>query len=263
MTERGEIEKKLQEKSKTISSGAYRGYGKLEEIFHKKHTGQYISGTILGANDGIITTFVVVAGAVGASLSPVVILVLGFANVLGDAVSMGFGNYLGEKSEADYNRGQREKEYWETERFPEVERWEVEEIFKRWGFTGKDLDRAVQIVTSDRDVWVDIMMKEELGISEDSDGQQPIKKGLVTFTAFVLAGSVPLVPFLIPGVPNPALVATFTAGLELFIIGALRTMTSPISWLKGGLEMLLVGSVAGGIAYGVGYLVDRIVSGLI
>jgi len=254
------IKKLLEHKAKLLKQPGFEGYSRLEEVFHKRETGQYLSDIILGANDGIITTFVVVAGASGASLAPLVILVVGFANVLGDAVSMGFGNYLGQKSEADYNRSQRRKEYWEVEKFPEIERWEIEEVFKKWGFKGDDLERAVEIVTSDKDVWVEVMMREELGIIEESVSQ-PFKRGLATFLAFVLVGSVPLIPFLIPPLASSAaIISSFVAAGELFIIGALRKLVYPVNWLKAGLEMLLVGALAGGIAYTVGYFVDKFVN---
>lgn len=257
------ILKLLEKKAELLKQGDFEGFKKLEETYHSKGAGQHISDVILGANDGIITTFVVVAGATGAGLSPLVIVILGFANVLGDAVSMGFGNYLGQKSEQDYNHGQRQKEEWEVKEFPEIERYEIRQIFERWGFGGLDLDRAVEIVTSDKKVWVDVMMKEELGIIEESS-QKPVKSGIMTFTAFIAAGIIPLIPFLIPPLhSNAHWYSTVLAGVELFIIGAMRSTISPQKWLKGGLEMFFVGALAGGIAFGAGYIVDKIISGLI
>lgn len=240
----------------------YEGYRRLEDVFHKKTAGRYISDVILGANDGIVTTFVIVAGAVGAHLDPVIILVLGFANVLGDAASMGFGKYLGDKSEAQYNQAQRKQEEWEIEKYPDIESWEIEEIFSKWGFEGNDLKRAVEIVTSNKKVWTDIMMTQELGIVEEKS--QPMASGLATFIAFTLAGSLPLIPFITPGLREIApLSATVIAGIELFVIGALRSVVAPQKWIKAGAEMLVVGAVAGGIAYGVGYFVDRIVGSIV
>jgi len=254
-------------KSKAVKKSNGNGKSVLVEksatsdnVFHRSGFGEYISSIILGANDGIITTFVVVAGATGASLEPVVIVILGFANVLGDAVSMGMGNYLGEKSAEDYNRGQRTNEEQAIETHPEEERSEVREIFKKWNFAGKDLDRAVEIVTSDKKTWVDIMMRQELGIVERGF-QGPIKEGVITFVAFIVAGSVPLIPFLLPALrDNGAFYSMIFSGVELFSIGAMRAFISPQKWIKGGLEMLAVGAIASGLAYAVGYYVDKIIN---
>jgi len=238
-------------------------YSRLERLRKNETTGQDLSDAILGANDGIITTFVVVAGAVGATLGPIVILIIGFANVLGDAVSMGFGNYLGRKSQADYHKGQREDEERQIETHPKEERQEIRKIFSDWGFKSKDLDKAVEIVTADKKVWVDVMMKEELGVMEQESGHAK-RSGLVTFIAFVIAGCVPLLPFLFPLASGTAtFLATVLSGAELFVIGSLRSLVTPVKWFKAGVEMLLVGAIAGGLAYAVGTLLDRIVGSVL
>lgn len=69
--------------------------------------GRYVSDIVFGSNDGLVTTFAIVAGAAGANLSPFVVLALGFANLIGDGISMGLGEYLGRKSENEYFRGKR------------------------------------------------------------------------------------------------------------------------------------------------------------
>lgn len=253
------IKQLLEEKYKLFRQGGkgIKEFRHLEDIFHKRTSGRYVADFILGANDGIITTFVVVAGAIGAALSPLVVMVLGIANLLGDGASMGFGNYLGQKSEADYNRGQRQKEYWETDKFPEVEEQEIREIFGKWGFKDKDLERAVEIVISNKKIWVDIMMTEELGIIEESSSK-PAKSGLVTFVAFVIAGAIPLIPFLIPVFAQvTGLLSLIFSAIALFIVGALRSHISPQNWLRGGMEMLLVGGIAAGLAYFSGLVVNH------
>lgn len=233
-------------------------YRKFENLYHRHTAGKYVGDFIYGANDGIITTFAIVAGAVGASLSPLVILVLGFANIVADGISMGASNYLGKRSEQDYARAQRKKEEWEIDNLREIEVEEIREIFEKKGFRGKDLARAVEIITSDRKVWLDVMMKDELGIIEEH-GHDPRKHGLVTFAAFIVAGLIPLVPFLLPFVPNAFVISIIFGGLALFAAGALRTLITTVSWIRGGLEVLVVGSGAAVAAYLVGAFVDKLV----
>lgn len=62
----------------------------------------YLHSAILSSNDGLITTFAVVAGSLGANLDPGVIVILGMANLFADGFSMASGNYLGAKSEQEY-----------------------------------------------------------------------------------------------------------------------------------------------------------------
>ena len=250
------LEEVKKRKEKFISENAK--YANWEAMYHRHTTGKYIGDLIYGANDGIITTFAVVAGAVGASLSPAVILILGFANIFADGLSMGASNYLSIRSEQDYAKAQREKEEWEVDHLREIEVDEIREIFEKKGFKGKDLERAVKVITSNRQVWVDTMMKDELGILED-EGENPIKHGFFTFAAFSIAGIVPLLAYVVPGVPDAFWAAVFLGMASLFIVGALRSLVTAVGWFRGGLEMLLVGSGAAMVAYIVGNFVEKIV----
>lgn len=224
---------------------------------HKALLGRFIGDFIYGANDGIITTFAIVAGAAGANLPHFVIAILGLSNIVADGLSMGASNYLGNKSEQDYAKHQREREKWEIKHMREDEIEEVRDIYRKKGFKGKDLETAVAIITSNEKVWLDTMMKEELSIMEESE--DPKKTGLATFGAFVIAGFVPLLPFLIPGIPNPFAVSVIGAGVTLFIVGALRSYVTTISFLRGGLEMFVIGAVSSSAAY----IISGVVEGLI
>lgn len=162
---------------------------------HQK--GAFLKDAVLGASDGIVTTFAVVAGSVGASLTPQVVVILGFANLIADGISMSAGNYMGVKSEVEYENvmGDNEKE-----------------------------------------------------------GSPFIHAG-VTFGAFVTAGFIPLIPYVFHIQPVFELSMIFVA-LALFTSGALRSKMTRKNFIKGGIEMLLIGGLASGAAYIVGYLLQ-------
>jgi VIT1/CCC1 family predicted Fe2+/Mn2+ transporter len=244
-----------QRKEKYISENSQ--YRQWEGMYHKHIVGKYIGDFIYGANDGLITTFAIVAGSVGASLSPSVIIILGFANIFADGISMGASNYLGARSEQDYAKSQRKKEEWEVEHLRDIEVDEIREIFEKKGFRGGDLERAVAIVTADKKVWVDMMMREELDIIEDPK-DDPKKHGMMTFAAFVVVGVLPLSPYLLP-VSNNFMASILVGLIALFVIGGSRTFVTAVNFIRGGLEMLLIGSSAAGAAYIVGYLIEKMV----
>lgn len=254
-----EIEKALERKRKLLAQPDHLSNEQMESIYHHKQTGRYIGDFVYGANDGIVTTFAVVTGSVGASLSPFIIIILGFANLVADGLSMAASSFLSRKSDLEYQEGQRKKEAWEIENLPEIEVQEVRDIFEKMGFTGPDLDRAVEITIKDKKRWVDIMMVHELGIIDDP-ADQPWKHGLATFSAFVVAGLAPLLPFIIPAIAQNALIlSSIFSGIALFTSGALRTLITPKSWWRGGLEMLAVGSLAAGAAFFVGLILKNLV----
>ena len=223
---------------------------------HASAAGNYLRDMVYGANDGIVTTFAVVAGVAGAELGLNVVLILGFANLLADGLAMAIGNYLGTKSELEYITKERAMETWEVEHLPDLEKKEVEDIYRKKGFQGKDLARAVEIITANKKIWVDTMMAEELKLLPESNAS-PVNNGIATFIAFTIAGLMPLLPYVfkLPMTFNTSIVFT---GLALFIVGSLRTLITKKHWLISGLEVLLIGAIAAIAAYFTGDLIKNL-----
>lgn len=222
------------------------------EELHGSALGPYIHDIVYGANDGIVTTFAVVSGVAGADLASYVIVILGFANVLADGLSMGLGNFLSSKSRQDNYQRLLKEEMREIEEVPDIEREEIREIFEAKGFTGADLDRATEIITSDKKIWADTMMREEHGMTQGEDGT-PVLHAVMTFLAFVVFGSIPIVPYLLPLADSIRFTVTIvSAGLALLIVGLLRSWVTRERLIRGPLEILGVGSVCAFVAYYVG-----------
>ncbi len=228
------------------------------EKVHTSAAGEYIGDWVYGANDGIITTFAVVSGAAGAQFSTSVILILGLANLVADGISMGMSNYLSLKSRRDYEKRQRRIEEEEVEKFPDVERQEIRDILKRWKVAPEHHDAMVGELTKDKKIWVDIMMREELGIVEQEVGHAA-RHGLATFVAFGLAGALPLLPYIFPVPPEMQFIVSIAAtAVSLFVVGATRSLVTKMSWITSGLQMLGIGALAAGSAYLVGNIVKGV-----
>jgi VIT1/CCC1 family predicted Fe2+/Mn2+ transporter len=225
---------------------------------HHMKSGQYIKSAVYGGLDGTITTFAVVAGVAGASLHAGVVLILGFANLIGDGISMAIGDYLSTKSEQEYHKAERKRESWEVDNFPESEKQEMIQIYKNKGYAEKEAMQMVKIMAKKKESFVDVMMVEELGILENDEN--PMKNALITFFSFAMFGLVPLVAYLISLLFNVKmddfLIASILTGLTLFVLGALKTRVTGKNWFNSGLEMLLVGGIAASAAYLIGYLLS-------
>ncbi len=215
-----------------------------------------------GGIDGSVTTFAVVAGSVGAGLDSSVILILGFANLLADGFSMSVGAYLSAKSEADNYKKHKNAEYREVAHKPEEERAEVREIYRQKGFEGALLEQVVDTLTADPDRWVDVMMKEELGMMES--GRSPFRIGAVTYLAFIAVGFIPLSLYLFDYfVPVSGSLFGYTClltGLAFGTVGWLKTYVTETSTWKGILETLILGAIAAGVAYFVGDFLEQLLS---
>lgn len=218
----------------------------------------YLRDWIYGGIDGSVTTFAVVSGVAGARLSVWVVLVMGFANLFADGFSMAASNFLGTKAEHDDRRRLEAIEYQHIALVPEGEREEVRQIFEARGFTGDDLARMVQFVTADRDRWVHTMLAEEYGLPPAL--RSPWIAALSTFSAFLLCGLIPMLPYLTRTNHQLALSAVVTAAV-FFAIGSAKSRWSTTSWWISGLTTLLVGIVAASLAYGTGILLQGLVGG--
>jgi len=217
----------------------------------------YLSDFVYGGIDGSVTTFAIVAGVTGASLSPTIVLILGFANLFADGFSMAVGNYLSTKSKKEYADKIRKSEEHSVINIPKEETEEIREIFSEKGFSGQQLDDAVEIITSNKEVWVDTMMKDEFGIFEDPTS--PLKSAFVTFVSFNLIGFIPLLAYILSYFSNSFRGNTFTLSIILtsiafFIVGSVKGRIIGKRWVFSGFETLLIGGAAAVIAYVVGYL---------
>ena len=223
--------------------------------------GSYLSDFAYGGIDGSVTTFAIVAGVTGASLSPTIVLILGFANLFADGFSMAISNYLSTKSKKEYADKIRKSEEHSVINIPEEETEEIREIFSEKGFSGQQLDDAVEIITSNQDIWIDTMMKDEFGIFEDHTS--PIKSALVTFVSFNLIGFIPLLAYILSYFSNSFRSNTFTLSIILtsiafFIVGSIKGHIVGKRWVLSGFETLLIGGAAAVIAYVVGYLLRNL-----
>ncbi|HKL20531.1 MAG TPA: VIT1/CCC1 transporter family protein [Tichowtungia sp.] len=213
----------------------------------------YLPDAVLGGIDGGVTTFAVVAGAVGGRFSGMVIVVLGFANLLADGFSMAASNYLGTKSEREEVEKARREEEHHIRTIPQGEREEIRQVFARKGFEGEVLDRIVEVITDDHDLWVNTMLTEELDLQPES--RCPFRAALATFSAFVAVGLIPLLPFLVPGLEADqrflfSIIATAAAFLGVGIAKG-RVLNHPV--FKSGIKTLLVGGLAAALAYAMGH----------
>ena len=224
-----------------------------------------IEDFVYGGTDGAITTFAVVSGAFGASLSISVILILGFANLLADGFSMSIGNYLSRRTNKEYIEKERRKEEWSIDNLTKEEKEEIREIYKNKGLEGDLLDDIVKVITSKRKVWIDTMMREELGLVDDK--KEPKDTALTTFIAFNILGLIPLSPFIIIYIigitsisSNYAFILSsiFTA-ISFFLIGIIKGKIVKKSWIKSGLHTLGIGGIASTVAYIVGYILSMYV----
>jgi VIT1/CCC1 family predicted Fe2+/Mn2+ transporter len=227
----------------------------------RKPSPSYLHDFVYGAVDGAVTTFAVVAGVQGAQLDETVVIILGVANLIADGFSMAASNFLGSRAERQRRERARREEERHIREVPEGERQEIREIFAAKGFEGEDLDRVVDVITADPELWAETMMSEELGFSTTDPNE--LVAALATLVAFISVGFLPLVVFVyeVAGLGEVEDAFTWSAimtGIAFFVVGGLKSRFVDQSWWRSGLETLIVGGLAAGLAYAAGVLLQGV-----
>ncbi len=241
---------------------------KAEHNENSIHTGskfwskwnEYIGEFVYGGIDGSVTTFAVVAGAAGANLDSSIVIILGFANLIADGFAMSVGSYLSNKSELERYEKHEQIEYWEIDNLPEKEREEIREIYAGKGFEGELLEQVVTVITADRKRWVDVMMKEELGMVKEE--KSPLAMGGVTFLSFILVGFIPLLVYVVDyllatKVESPFLISIVLTSVAFAVIGWLKSAVNQTKVIQSILETLFLGAVAASLSYLVGDILAK------
>ncbi len=223
------------------------------EAIHQRLTAgpeqSYLRDWVYGGIDGTVTTFALVAGVIGAHLASRVILILGGANLIADGFAMAASNYLATRSEREEFEHAEAVERRHIKTVPEGEREEVSEILRGLGIVGDLLGRVVAAITADRDRWVRVMLRYEYGLP--AAVRSPWRAAASTFSAFLVCGLVPLVPF-VARVNGAFWVASAATSLTFVLIGALKSRWSVEPWWQSGLLTLGIGGGAAAVAYTIG-----------
>ena len=224
-------------------------------------TQEFLKQITYGGNDGIVTTFAIVAGFAGAAadgvaqIGALAVLVFGLANLIADAVSMGLGEFLSTRSAHDLFHSRRARELEEIATNPAQEQREMTTILQQRGLSHTDAAAATEILARNPPMMADLMMTYEFGMM-DPDGDNPAVNGFFTFLSFVVFGAVPLLPyFLLPPDPTTFRLSLIASAGALVALGLLRWNATGERLLRCVGETVAVGSVCGAVAYAVGWIV--------
>lgn len=218
----------------------------------------YLREIVYGGNDGIVTTFAVIAGFTGAysahtgTYSIITVLLFGLANLFADGAAMGLGNFLSIRAQKDVYQFHKSKERREIQRHPNVEYEQTVFLLKQKGFTHDQAITITDIFSQNEDYWVQFMMDHELELP-NPENEKPLINGLVTFASFVVFGFIPIIPYLLMNQPNIAFGYSAMFGvLALISLGLLSGYVSKRNLVVSAIETVAVGGTAGSIAYLVG-----------
>ena len=205
---------------------------------------------ILGGQDGLVNVLGVILGIAAATSNARLVIIAGLAAAFAESFSMAAVAYTSTRAEQDYYQSERSRETAEIETMPEAERKEVRDIYEAKGFNGRILDDVVSHITGDRDTWLNIMMKEELGFSNLPSA--PARSAAVVGLASMIGSLIPLAGFFVLAVKPAIIAGVAISAAALFVTGAIEGTMTVGHWVKKGLQLAAIGLGAALIGFAVG-----------
>jgi vacuolar iron transporter family protein len=220
----------------------------------EKHKGNNtLREVILGGQDGLVNVLGITLGISASTGDMKILLAAGLAATFAESVSMGAVAYTSFITDRDHYLKEMEREKYEIENFPDTEREEIRSLYFSKGFRGKILDDVVTQICSDKQVWLDVMMAEELRL-EPVDTKEVLRISVIVTLASIAGSLIPLAPFFWMPAASALPVSIIASGVTLFAVGAYQAKTYVGDWRVNGLKMVAIGMGAAAI----GFIVARI-----
>ncbi|MBI4671001.1 MAG: VIT1/CCC1 transporter family protein [Chloroflexi bacterium] len=234
---------------KSIDVHAFEFHNQLDP--HQR--GSSLSDIILGGQDGLVNVLGVILGVAAATSDVRVVIAAGMAATFAESVSMGAVAYTSTKADHALYESELAREHRHVHLVPALERDEIREIYRKKGFEGALLDQVVDTITANKDVWVAVMMAEELKLAP-IEKFGAVRSALIVGVAAVVGSLVPLLPFFVLPLVTAMWVSILVAGLTLFLVGVYKARLTVGHWSRSGIELAVIGIVSALVGYAVGLL---------
>ncbi len=248
---KGFLEKNLETSQKAHSTKSIQ-----EAILHKEGhlTSFNLPEIILGGQDGLVNVLGVILGVAAATSDSQIVLVAGLAATFAESISMAAVAYTSKLAEADYYQSEYEREKWEIDNVPEGEREEIKALYKHYGFEGKILDEIVEKITSNKYIWLKVMMEQELKLTP-IERKEALPAGIIVGISAIIGSFIPLIPFLFLPISSAIWLSLAVSSAALFIVGYYKAQkTLGRKFIKSALEMMVIGMISAMIGYLIGSL---------
>jgi len=215
-----------------------------------------IRDIVIGMSDGLTVPFALAAGLSGAVSNINLIIIAGLAEIAAGSIAMGLGGYLAGKTEVDHYNSEMKREYEEVETVPEIEKQELRDFFSSLGLSIEMQNQAVEEVSKDKDKWVELMMKYELGL-EKPNPKRASKSAFNIGFSYIVGGLIPLSPYFFTsnGIDGLKISSVVTL-VCLFVFGYFKSKFTGVNKLGGAIRVMMIGAIAAGCAFAIAKLIE-------
>lgn len=226
---------------------------RLHDHSDPHRAGSRLAEVILGGQDGLVNVLGIILGVAAATRDVRIVLAAGLAATFAESISMGAVAYTSTLAEDDLYKSEKEREYRHIHLAPEVETHEIREIYRKKGFEGEELEKIVEVITANPDVWVEVMMSEEFQMSPP-EKTHALNSGIVVGVAAIIGSLIPLAPFFFLDVTSSIWTSIAISALTLFVVGFYKARITIGKPFRSGLQMTLIGIISALAGYLVGFL---------
>jgi vacuolar iron transporter family protein len=210
---------------------------------------------VIGMSDGLTVPFALAAGISGAVAATGIVVTAGLAEIAAGSIAMGLGGYLAARTDFEHYTTEQKREYDEIEYVPDKEKEEVAEVFRNYGMNDVQITPILAAMSANPKQWVDFMMRFELGL-ETPDPRRARTSALTIGLSYIVGGLIPLTPYiLIHNLSTALLVSVIVTLIALFLFGYIKGRFTGLNPLRGGLQTILVGGLAAGVAFALARLI--------
>jgi vacuolar iron transporter family protein len=219
-------------------------------VEHHFRANETVRDIVIGMSDGLTVPFALAAGISGISGAATKIVVLaGLAEIAAGSIAMGLGGYLAARTDFEHYTTEKERENWEIDHLAEREKEEVADVFRGYGMQDAQITPIVDAMSQNREQWLDFMMRFELGL-ETPDPKRARISALTIGLSYIVGGFIPLSSYiLIPNLITALLVSVIVTLIALFLFGFIKGSFTGTKPLRSGLQTVLVGGLAAGVAF--------------
>lgn len=244
-------------KNLSLSKKAHSREAIESQLIHgEKHISSFnLPEIILGGQDGLVNVLGVILGIAAATSDVRIVIVAGLAATFAESFSMAAVAYTSKIAEADYYQSEYEREKWEIEKFPQGEKEEIRALYKSYGFTGTILEEIVDRITAKKDLWLKVMMEQELKL-EPVQRKDALPAAIIVGISALAGSFVPLMPFFFATIKTSIWISLIISSLTLFAVGYYKAQkTLGRKFVRSGLEMMIIGMLSAFVGYLVGSLI--------
>jgi len=224
----------------------------VERHFRANET---VRDIVIGMSDGLTVPFALAAGISGAGAATKIVVLAGLAEIAAGSIAMGLGGYLAARTDFEHYLTEQNRENWEIDHLPEREKEEVRDVFRNYGMDEEHITPIIDAMSEKREKWLDFMMRFELGL-EAPDPKRARISAITIGVSYIVGGFIPLSPYiLIPQLSTALIVSVIVTLLALLVFGYIKGRFTGTKPVRSGLQTMLVGGLAAGVAFGLARLI--------